>query len=1085
MAEELQDDPIVTKSYTLHYLIASVLLIATLFWALWDEAYGQRPWKRYQEEFRTRYLSLLRQTRSTSGKAEEQVKDDEEYKKLDAVAKAAEASVSGEAKQIQQRINELNEKIAIVQSTFTDARAHVTADTYDAETSSGSSRERKLAALEEYKKQQQFEVNLPEYKGKKLSFNELDALYADLKNQKAAQIGQLAEVTKPAKAAAARRDQYLSDHMSELTPEQIAGLQRKMGDSSLKDSQRFEPEIQQINVASANIVDRCESCHMGVREPVKLTLASMTPKGAKPDEYARAFVGHPRELLSTHDPEKFGCSPCHGGNGRATTSVEKAHGHYEHWLWPLFAKENVQAGCQSCHAADMVLAGDSAEIINEGKDLFRQRGCNGCHRYEGYDKEPEDLQSARQQIKQLEQQNKDNLKQAAIFTKQGDNASDNAEANRLYARAEALKIENSKIFGRIEQLDLQSRNLLRDMKKIGPNLKDVRAKLNKNWIPVWIHKPTEFRPTSKMPNFRLNDEQVKSISAYLWQTAVSDALPQQKPGNAAHGKDLFETRGCMACHSMGEGSELVGGTFAANLTRVGEKANYDYLVRWIHNPRQRTRPYCAYEKKDIGPEDYAKKGLPYVFDEAHSRCPNDGHELQIQNMTVMPILRLSEDDARDIATYLIGQKKKDPSSYANASFMDDPKLKEAGRGWIRHFGCAGCHEISGFEEEGRIGTELTAEGSKPIERLDFALLTHPAEVGGKEPITDAEDLERLPEGPAKGPWYDHKGFFEHKLAEPNIYDQGKIKSETEKLRMPNLHLSKEQVRALTTFLLGSQETSLPASYQYKPEDWRHDVQEGWWIVKKYNCMGCHQFLSGQPSTLMQLPRYQDPDWKEQLPPKLLTEGARVDPEWLLRFLHNPSLSESDTNRNGVRPYLKVRMPTFNFSESELRKLVRFFQAAQQQPMPYIRQQLEALTPKETEMGRSLFSSVAAPCLKCHATGDAAHDQHATAPNFLMAKDRLKPGWTERWIIDPQSISPGTSMPSGLFHRQGEQWVFSGPTPASFQGYDKDHTKLLVRYIFALTAEEQRRVSGMMKSGPAKASSAKPVKPSSSAAGSGR
>ena len=93
-----------------------------------------------------------------------------------------------------------------------------------------------------------------------------------------------------------------------------------------------------------------------------------------------------------------------------------------------------------------------------------------------------------------------------------------------------------------------------------------------------------------------------------------------------------------------------------------------------------------------------------------------------------------------------------------------------------------------------------------------------AQRGGKdaEPITDPEDLARLPEGPAKDPWYDHKGFFEHKLAEPNIYDQGKIKSETEALRMPNLHLTKEQVRALTTFLLGSEETSLPADYQYRP-----------------------------------------------------------------------------------------------------------------------------------------------------------------------------------------------------------------------------------------------------------------------------
>src|SRR5246127_4298993 len=253
----------------------------------------------------------------------------------------------------------------------------------------------------------------------------------------------------------------------------------------------------------------------------------------------------------------------------------------------------------------------------------------------------------------------------------------------------------------------------------------------------------------------------------------------------------------------------------------------------------------------------------------------------------------------------------------------------------------------------------------------------------------------------------------------------------------------------------------PSSYQYRPQDARHDIQEGWWIVKKYNCMGCHQFVPGQDSSLMGMKKYQDPDWKEQLPPKLYTEGARVSPEWLRRFLSNPSLSDTDTNRNGVRNYLKVRMPTFSLSDDELRKLVRFFQALSQQPMPYIPEQVPTLTAKETEMARSLFSSTAAPCLKCHATGDAAHDAHATAPNFLLAKERLKPDWVERWITDPQAISPGTSMPSGLFKQQNSQWVFAGPTPPTFNGFEGDHRKLLTDYIFQLTAEEQKKVASSM------------------------
>ena len=85
------------------------------------------------------------------------------------------------------------------------------------------------------------------------------------------------------------------------------------------------------------------------------------------------------------------------------------------------------------------------------------------------------------------------------------------------------------------------------------------------------------------------------------------------------------------------------------------------------------------------------------------------------------------------------------------------------------------------------------------------------------------------------------------------------------------------------------------------------------MVKKYNCMGCHQFTVGQSSVLMTLPQYQTPEGKDQLPPRLLTEGARVNPDWMPEFLANPALNAKDTDRDGVRSYLKVRMPTFFFS----------------------------------------------------------------------------------------------------------------------------------------------------------------------------
>jgi hypothetical protein len=100
------------------------------------------------------------------------------------------------------------------------------------------------------------------------------------------------------------------------------------------------------------------------------------------------------------------------------------------------------------------------------------------------------------------------------------------------------------------------------------------------------------------------------------------------------------------------------------------------------------------------------------------------------------------------------------------------------------------------------------------------------------------------------------------------------------------------------------------------------------------------------------------------------------------------------------------------------------------------------------------------------TGNAAHDKNASAPNFLIARDRLQPAWVGRWITDPAKIIPGTAMPSGLFKVQDGHWVFAGPEPASLQHYTGDQADLLVRYMFTLTPQEQGALVGHTPSGAA-------------------
>ena len=150
----------------------------------------------------------------------------------------------------------------------------------------------------------------------------------------------------------------------------------------------------------------------------------------------------------------------------------------------------------------------------------------------------------------------------------------------------------------------------------------------------------------------------------------------------------------------------------------------------------------------------------------------------------------------------------------------------------------------------------------------------------------------------------------------------------------------------------------------------------------------------------------------------------------------------------------------------------FFEAMSHQAQPFIPQKLEPLTTAEVGMARELFTSTAAPCLKCHATGDPAHDKNATAPNFLLAKDRLRPAWTERWITNPQLIAPGHRHAVGLVQAR---WTIAGSSPArcrrACSGITGDHADLLVRYMFQLTPEEQRPCWDALRSDSAASSDA--------------
>ena len=456
-----------------------------------------------------------------------------------------------------------------------------------------------------------------------------------------------------------------------------------------------------------------------------------------------------------------------------------------------------------------------------------------------------------------------------------------------------------------EALEERSHNLLQEIKKVGPDLKEVRQKLHKEWIPYWLAHTTEFRPTTKMPQFRLPQEEVQAISAFIWQ----DSLTGPALDRAARQRRARQS--------------------AARIARLpGMPLDWRRIERGrrhvCREPEPRRRKRKLRLPGPLGPQPAPAHAAVLPVREER---PRPGRLRQAQSAVRFRPRPLALPERRPRTGGAAAHGHAQPaahdgrlprhrqlSDHAEACRCDlrsrqttwtIRKLAEKGKDLVRHYGCAGCHEISGLEDEGRIGTELTNEGSKPIERLDFALWTEDAKRGilpdGKPIVRDGTSA-----------WFDPKGFFEQKLKNPAIFDQGKYHANPmDALRMPKPNLqSQDEVDALVTMLLGSTDPTLPPDYMYKPADRRRYIQDGWWIVTKYNCIGCHQIDVGQKSVLMTLPMYQGEN-KANLPPVLTTEGARVNPDWLRQFLANPALSTTDTNRNGVRQYLQVRMPTFS------------------------------------------------------------------------------------------------------------------------------------------------------------------------------
>ena len=118
----------------------------------------------------------------------------------------------------------------------------------------------------------------------------------------------------------------------------------------------IERKVRQVWRPELGVVDRCGTCHLGAAGETPLP----SEKGGE-----RTFDKHPD---IPHDAREFGCTVCHGGDGRATTSLAAHEG--------MLERPQIEAGCATCHSGLIATPGKAAA---HGRKVVDEAKCDACH----------------------------------------------------------------------------------------------------------------------------------------------------------------------------------------------------------------------------------------------------------------------------------------------------------------------------------------------------------------------------------------------------------------------------------------------------------------------------------------------------------------------------------------------------------------------------------------------------------------------------------------------------------------------------------------------------------------------------------
>lgn len=885
------------KSMHLIFAISGLALLGSVLWMMAKD--HDREWHHFQAEFQEKDAQQM-EKKELALKTPEYEAKLKELQEAEKTAVAAEKQHGKEVSELEAKVSQLTGKFQISDrdTKFKRAERDVQRANYDLGVRDGLPQSEMKQLMKKYDDSEQVVAKME---------SELLTITTELNTAKAA----LAEKVKPVTDAKEsikkltadvdriEKAKFKLDPGSSDAFDKLASFKRWTMtlpiidgfNSPLKIQQDWLPNLT-INLGGLTDVarfDRCRTCHVGIDRVEAGNLPSFPAKSdIHPNGYAQPFSTHPNPDLfltasSPHPTAKFGCTICHEGQGSGTSFKDASHTpnnpainakwgeeHHYHsnhfWEYPMYPERFAESSCIKCHHNVVELGsspkfGASAPKVVEGYNIIRQYGCFGCHEINGFDGSKSIGPDLR-----LEPSAEEMAK-----------ASEDPNANPG------------------------------TMRKVGPSLAHVGNKTTPAWLQQWTNKPSDFRPTTRMPQFfhleGQNDSlgekyasvEVAAMSHYLF--AKSSKVEMLKPAdgyqpNADRGKELFAKRGCLSCHSHPEFPEAKA-DFGPELSRVNEKllegqGGFEWLYTWIREPERhhpRTKmPNLYLETYTLGEEtiDPAADIASWLLSKGPGKFDSIKYEeSDLKDLASMYLAKALNKQAADeifktgkypeMNRDLIKGDEIELYTGADGTIDSDKLMSYVGRRSISRYGCYGCHDVPGFEKARPIGTALQNWGRKDSSKLAMEhiheFLHHHGEPNGKSTAERAEkatvtaynndftDATTEKEETRVAFFYDRvlhndrAGFLWQKLRSPRSYDYKKIetKSYEERLRMPKFPFTPDQIEAVSTFVLGLVAEPPAPQYVYTPNERDNARIQGEKLLTKFNCTSCHMLEMPQVS----------------------------------------------------------------------------------------------------------------------------------------------------------------------------------------------------------------------------------------------